>query len=117
MEIVWDEKTLPAYRDLMRSVKSTQMTMESVVPDTKDDIGRILSVRPEIYLKNKEWRGRGVSVDAEVQLCILYVNEAENAVQSFRGLRVEAHHLVQDSLLRHSYRICGFQGTYSRTIF
>ena len=85
MEIVWDEKTLPAYRDLMRSVKSTQMTMESVVPDTKDDIGRILSVRPEIYLKNKEWRGRGVSVDAEVQLCVLYVNEAENAVQSFRA--------------------------------
>lgn len=83
MELQLKESTVQVCQDLARLTKSAQITMESVVPDTKDDIGRILSVRPEIYLKSKEIRSRSATVGGEAVLSVLYINEAETAVSYF----------------------------------
>ena len=84
MEIQFKESTMPAWLDLARSTKAVQITMESVVPDSKEDIGRILSVRPELYLKSKEVRNHGVSITGEAVTTLLYITEAESSVSSFR---------------------------------
>ena len=83
MEILFHDHTAPVYTDLARMTKQTAVAMESVVPDTKDDIGRILSVRPALYLKSRELQGSRAAVGAEAAVCVLYVNEEENAVSSF----------------------------------
>lgn len=83
MELHFKETSVQACQDLARLNKSVQLAMESVVPDTKDDIGRILSVRPEIYLKNKELRNKAVSVAGEALVTVLYINEEETAVSFF----------------------------------
>ena len=83
MELQFNETSVQAFQDLTRVNKSVQLAMESVVPDTKDDIGRILSVRPEIYLKSKELRSKTVSITGEAQVTVLYINEDETAVSFF----------------------------------
>lgn len=83
MDILIKERTVPVFRSLGCQMKTAAMTMESVVPDTKDDIGRILSVRPEIRLKSKELGGSKASVSAEAVMTVLYVNEAESDVSAF----------------------------------
>lgn len=83
MELQFKETSVQAFRDLTRMNKSVQLAMESVVPDTKDDIGRILSVRPEVYLKSKELRNKAVAIAGEAQVTVLYINEDETAVSFF----------------------------------
>ena len=83
MDIQFNETTVQACQELARLTKTVQLTMESVVPDTKDDIGRILSVRPEVYLKSKELRNRCASIGGEAVVTVLYINETESAVSSF----------------------------------
>ena len=92
MELQFRETTVKAWQDLMSLTKTIPLAMESVVPDTREDIGRILSVWPEIYLKSKELRNHGVLIEAEVQLTVFYIHEDENAVSSFsmsQGFRQE----------------------------
>ena len=84
MEIQFEEQKANGYFNLSRLTKKAQVAMESVVPDTKDDIGRILSVRPEIYLKGKEIRTHGVFAELEIRATVLYVNDKENAVLHFK---------------------------------
>lgn len=83
MELQFKETSVQAFQDLTRMNKSVQLAMESVVPDTKDDIGRILSVRPEVYLKSKELRNKAVAIAGEAQVTVLYINEDETAVSFF----------------------------------
>lgn len=83
MELHFQETRVQDCHDQARLIKSVQLAMESVVPDTKDDIGRILSVRPEIYLKNKESRNKVASFGGEAVVTVLYINEEETAVSSF----------------------------------
>ena len=84
MDIQFIESDVPVCRELARITKTVPVAMESVVPDTKDDIGRILSVRPEIYLKGKEIRTHGVFAELEIRATVLYVNDKENAVLHFK---------------------------------
>ena len=85
MELQILQKTVPVWRDLACLTKSAQISMESVVPDTKDDIGRILSVRPEIYLKSKDLNTKSADVGGLLAVNILYINDSGNAVMHFRA--------------------------------
>ena len=44
MDIVFTHKTQSCYREFADPVKRVQVSVESVVPDTREDIGRIASV-------------------------------------------------------------------------
>ena len=88
MEIQFEEQKANGYFNLSRLTKKAQVAMESVVPDTKDDIGRILSVRPELYLKSKDWRERGATVSGEAVATVLYINENETAVSYVRMTQI-----------------------------
>lgn len=88
MELQFKETRIQACQDLARLTKSFQLAMESVVPDTREDIGRILSVWPEIYLKSKEARNKSVFFTGEAAVTVLYVNEDESGVSAFRMSQV-----------------------------
>lgn len=84
MEIVLESKTMTTWQEVFHQTKRIQVSLESVVPDVSDDIGRILSVQPSLLLKAKEPTAQGMSVSGEVAVAILYINELENGVSALR---------------------------------
>ena len=82
MEINFESLSTTAYRESFHQIKRVQASMESVVPDTQDDIGRLLSVQPALFLKEKSQTERGVYICGEASASILYINELENAVSA-----------------------------------
>ncbi len=84
MEVVFENKSVSAYRELTRQVKRVQESAEAVVPDTYDDIGRIASVQSSILLKSKDLTPRGVTVTGEASAVLLYITEGENSVAYVR---------------------------------
>lgn len=80
MEICFETKTVKSFRESLHQIKRTQLSMESVVPDVNDDIGRLFSIQPSILLKSKDLTTRGASVTGELTVALLYINELENAV-------------------------------------
>ena len=88
MEISFTHKTVPVYREIARPVKRSQESLESVVPDTSADIGRVISARSAVLLKSKDLTSRGVCVSGELETVLLYITEEESAV-SFVPLKKE----------------------------
>ena len=84
MDIVFTHKTQSCYREFADPVKRIQVSAESVVPDTNEDIGRIASVRSQILLKSKEVSSRGISVAGELDTVLLYITEDERSVSALR---------------------------------
>ena len=80
MEIIFNNKSLNTYTELGRVFRKTQETAESVVPDVNDDIGRIVSLQSQLYLKSKEFNGRGITVGGELNASVLYITENEGSV-------------------------------------
>lgn len=80
MKINFENTNIGICREVFHQTKRTQVSMESVVPDTNDDVGRIASVQTCILLKGKEMAGRGAFISGEVQAAILYITEEENQV-------------------------------------
>ncbi|MBQ6403927.1 MAG: DUF3794 domain-containing protein [Oscillospiraceae bacterium] len=80
MEVKFETKSVSAYRECLHQIKRTQVSMESVVPDVSDDIGRIITVRPTVLLKSKDLTSDGISISGELSITLLYINELENAV-------------------------------------
>lgn len=96
MDIVFSHKTQSCYRQFDDPVKRIQVSAESVVPDSQEDIGRIASVRSQVLLKGKEVTSRGISVSGELDTVLLYITEDEKAV-SFLRLRKEFSMEVEES--------------------
>lgn len=84
MDIVFTHKTQSCYREFADPVKRIQVSAESVVPDTQEDIGRIASVRSQVLLKGKEVTSRGISVSGELDTVLLYITEDEKNVAFLR---------------------------------
>ena len=84
MDIVFTHKTQSCYREFADPVKRVQVSAESVVPDTNEDIGRIASVRTQVLLKSKDVTSRGISAGGELDTVLLYITEDEKSVSSLR---------------------------------
>ena len=87
MEIKIENKTMRSFREICRQSKKIQETAETVVPDTNDDIGKIVSTNTELFLKSKELSGRGVLIGGEAEISILYITEGESAVSFIRTVK------------------------------
>lgn len=84
MDIVFTHKTQSCYREFADPVKRVQVSAESVVPDTNEDIGRIAAVRSQVLLKSKDVTSRSVMVTGELETVLLYITEDEKSVSSVR---------------------------------
>ena len=80
MEITFENNTTNIRREIYHQTKRTQESTESVVPDTDDDIGRILSVESFVMLKSKDVTTRGVSISGEASAAVLYITENRESV-------------------------------------
>lgn len=87
MEISFENRKVSAFCEVFHQTKRIQESIESVVPDTNDDIGRIVSVQTEILLKSKDVTSRGVSVGGEASAVLLYITEGEDSVSFVRVTR------------------------------
>ena len=84
MDIVFTHKTQSCYREFADPVKRVQVSAESVVPDTNEDIGRIASVRSQVLLKSKDVTSRSIMITGELETVLLYITEDEKSVSSVR---------------------------------
>lgn len=84
MDISFTHTTKSVYREIACPFKRIQISSESVVPDTNEDIGRIASVRSSVLLKSKEKTSRGISITGEWHAVMLYITEREDTVSSIR---------------------------------
>lgn len=88
MEMEFENKGVSSYTESSHQIRRFQESMESVVPDINDDIGKIITVHSELFLKSKDLTGRGVFLTGEIKSTLLYITET--------GDRVAAVHLGKD---------------------
>ncbi len=84
MEISFENKVMTYYREICRQSKRIQISAESVVPDTDEDIGRLASVHTSVMLKSKDLTGRGVLISGEAAASLLYITEDQQSVSFVR---------------------------------
>lgn len=84
MEIAFENRHIGIYREISHQIKRVQETVESVVPDTNDDIGKIASVRTVVLLKSKDVTARGVIITGELTAALIYITENEKNVSCVR---------------------------------
>lgn len=87
MEIKIENKTVRAFAESGRQIKRVQETIDTVVPDTNDDIGKVLSTNTELFLKSKDISSRGVVIEGEAEISLLYITESEDAVSFVRATK------------------------------
>lgn len=84
MEVSFENKTIGAYRELLRTSRVIQENAETVVPDINDDIGRIASVQTAVFLKSKDLTGRAAIVTGEISATLIYITENEKNISFLR---------------------------------
>lgn len=84
MEIALKNKSVSIYKELSHQIKRLQDSIDSVVPDVNDDVGKIVSYEHLLLLKSKDITSNGVLVNGEIQICILYITENEDNVSSIK---------------------------------
>lgn len=84
MEIKTENNTIKSFREINRQTKKIQETAETVVPDTNEDIGKIVTTNTVLFLKSKEVSARGVLIGGEAEISVLYITEGESTVSFLR---------------------------------
>ena len=84
MEISFQNKSVDTYREISFQTKKVQESVESVVPDTDEDICQIASVQSSVLLKSKDITSRGVLISGEARASLLYIAEGQNSVSFVR---------------------------------
>ncbi len=80
MEVNFENKIIEVYRELPKQTRQIQLSAESVVPDTDDDIGKAACVQTMVLLKSKDLTARGVLVSGEAIASFLYITETQDKV-------------------------------------
>ncbi len=80
MEIKFDNKIIGVYKEFYSQKKQIQVSSESVVPDTDEDIGKTAAVQTTVFLKSKDITARGVIVSGEAVASFLYITENQDRV-------------------------------------
>ena len=84
MMIDLENRTAECYRELICTTKRIQESLESVVPDTNEDIGKIITVQNSVLLKGKEATGHSLCISGEVQSVLVYLTEDEESTSFLR---------------------------------
>ena len=82
MDISFESKEIPIYREYYHQAKRVQESAECVVPDTEADIEKIAAVQSRVFLKSKDLSARGVLVTGELTASVLYIRDGKNGISS-----------------------------------
>ncbi len=69
----WSKKTYPYLKTVCRQVQNGEQTQELRLPEEMPDIGRVLCAWGQCMIRNKEWRGDGISVSGGVSASVMYL--------------------------------------------
>ena len=86
MDISFESREIPIYREYDHQARRTQESVECVVPDTDADIGKIAAVQSEVFLKSKDLSARGVLISGELAANVLYIRDDGEGI-SFLTIR------------------------------
>lgn len=118
MEISFESREIPIYREFLHTSRRTQESVECVVPDTDADIEKIAAVQSAVFLKSKDLTARGVTVTGELSASVLYIREGQTglsclSVQKPFSIEFEAEGLESEALAQITLLI---QGTDARAV-
>ena len=82
MDISFESREIPIYREYYHQAKRVQESAECVVPDTDADIEKIAAVQSRVFLKSKDLSARGILITGELAACILYIRDGKNGISS-----------------------------------
>lgn len=85
MEVRLNTKTVSTLQQLSDQEQQTQIDLESVVPDTRDDIGRVVTAQANVFLKSKDVTSRGMTVGGELEIAVLYITEDGKSLSVLRN--------------------------------
>ena len=72
MEINFENRQINTFKEVLYQTKLIQETVETVVPDTDDDIGLLVNVQSAVLLKSKDITSRGVLISGEVNASLIF---------------------------------------------
>ncbi len=78
MELAFQKSAVTHLQKLLRQVQSQEETMETAVPESLPDVGRIVSSWGIPVIRSKEWRGNTMTVSGGITAWVLYVPEDES---------------------------------------
>ena len=115
MEISFLNKSIDAYREISCQTKRIQESVESVVPDTDEDIGQIAAVQSSVLLKSKDITSRGVLVSGEARASLLYITESRDSVSFVRlsksfSIEYDVSDITPDALAQISLSVVSAEG-------
>ena len=84
MEIVFEKRHETRCRESARLSRRLSESVETVVPDTDEDIVKIAAVQSAVLLKSKDLNGRGVLVTGEARAWVLCIAEGQERLISLR---------------------------------
>jgi len=76
MDVKLDRRELRSFRMICNEEKTAEAVAETVVPDTQDDISRILSSEHSCCIKSKDIGSGRIAVRGEVHTTVLYLPES-----------------------------------------
>ena len=82
MDISFESREIPIYREYCHQAKRVQESAECVVPDTDADIEKVAAVQSRVFLKSKDLSARGILVTGELTACVLYIQDGKNGISS-----------------------------------
>lgn len=84
MEINFENRQINTFKEVLYQTKLIQETVETVVPDTDDDIGMLVNVQSAVLLKSKDITSRGVLISGEVNASLIYINESQEKLSCIK---------------------------------
>ena len=82
MHMQFDKNTVQCLRCVLHEVKDHEETQELRLEDGMPDIGEILGCWGQAFLRGKEWRPGGISVNGGINAWVLYKSEDEGEICS-----------------------------------
>ncbi len=118
MEISFETRDTAIYREFFHQSRRAQETVESVVPDTDADIGKVAVVQSAVCLKSKDLTGHGVLISGEASASVLCICEGQTGVSVLRlkkpfTIEYEVENLELESLAQIALSV---QGTDVRVV-
>lgn len=111
MEVEFNRTAVPCLHQVLRQVQNQEVTQEIRLPESTQDLGKIVCCRGQVLIRSKEWRGRDVSMSGGVLAFVLYTPEDGEEIRSVDAwlpfqMRWDIPDSARDGMLRLYGRVC-----------
>lgn len=114
MDTTLQTNTIACYKKGYTAVLTAEETGETVVPDRMPDIGMIANTGACVLLRSKEATDGNVTMQAEIQVCVLYIPDGEAGLRALNlslpcTASFDSPEITQECIPEGLMRVCGVE--------